>query len=237
MGMVDVHCHLLPGVDDGAKDWETTLEMCRMAREDGVRHIVCSPHANHKYRYVRESHEELLAELRRRAPQMEFSLGCDFHLSYDNVDDAVAHPTRYVIGQTNYLLIELSDFTPFNVGATIFDLQRAGMRPILTHPERNPQLQRKPESVEEFVLQGCLLQITANSLTGTWGKTAQKMAEMLLKKGWAQIIASDAHGSKRRTTVLSEARKAAAAIVGEEAATRLVETNPAAVVKNETVPL
>ncbi len=237
MGMVDIHCHLLPGVDDGAQDWDTTLEMCRMAQADGVSHIVCSPHANYKYTYVREAHEELIGELRRRVPQMEFSLGCDFHLSYENVEDAVQHPGRYAIGQTSYLLIELSDFSLFNVGHTIFDLQRAGLRPILTHPERHPQLQLRPEAVEDFVRQGCLVQVTANSLTGTWGKTAQKMGEMLLKKGWAQIIASDAHGTSRRTTVLSEARRVAAAWIGEEAATQLVETNPAAVVKNEVVRL
>ncbi|MDR3764709.1 MAG: exopolysaccharide biosynthesis protein [Acidobacteriota bacterium] len=237
MSMIDVHCHLLPGVDDGSKDWETTLEMCQMARADGVSHIVCSPHANYQYPYNRESHQQLIEELRRRVPDMEFSLGCDFHLSYENVDDAIAHPERYVIGRTNYLLIELSDFSLFNVGNTIFELQRAGMRPILTHPERYPHLQRRPEAVGEFFRQGCLVQITANSLTGSWGRTAQKVAVTLLKNSWVQMIASDAHSSTRRVPILSEARQAAAAIVGEEAATRLVETNPAAVINNEAVML
>jgi len=233
MGMVDIHCHLLPGVDDGSKNWDMTLEMCRMAQQDGVSHIVCTPHANHAYQYDRASHQRLLDELRARFSGLEFSLGCDFHLSYENISDAFRHPERYAIGETRYLLVELSEFSIFNVGNTLFELQTAGLTPIITHPERHPQLQRKPETVEDFCARGCLVQITANSLTGAWGRTAQKVSEQLLKADCVHFIASDAHGVKNRPAILSAARKAATAIVGEEAAAALVEENPAAVVCNE----
>jgi protein-tyrosine phosphatase len=235
MGMVDIHCHLLPGVDDGAKDWETTLEMCRMAQQDGVSHIVCTPHANHEYNYDREAHQALLDELRARFSGLEFSLGCDFHLSYENISDAIKHPGRYAIGSTRYLLVELSEYSVFNVGNTLFELQTAGMTPIITHPERHPQLQRKPETVGDFCARGCLVQITANSLTGAWGKVAQKACEQLLKMGCVHFIASDAHGLKSRPTILSAARKAAASIVGETVARALLKENPAAVVCNRPV--
>ena len=168
--MIDIHCHLLPAVDDGAKSWEVTLEMCRLAEQDGVTHIVATPHANYEYSYDRAAHLGLLEELRARAPELSFSLGCDFHLSYENIEDAMAHPERYTIGDTRYLLVELSEYSAFNVAQTLFELQTAGLMPILTHPERNPVILGNPELLNGFADVGCLFQITANSLTGFWGK-------------------------------------------------------------------
>src|SRR6266508_1714362 len=86
--MIDIHCHILPGIDDGARNWEITLEMCRLARQDGITHIVATPHANYDYKYDREAHLALLDELRARMPELRFSLGCDLHLSYENIDAA-----------------------------------------------------------------------------------------------------------------------------------------------------
>jgi protein-tyrosine phosphatase len=233
--MIDIHCHLLPCVDDGAKSWEITLEMCRMAGKDGVTHIVATPHANDEYRYDRAPHLALLGELQSRAPELSFSLGCDFHLSYDNIEDAMDHPERYAIGDTRYLLVELSEYSAFSVAQTLYHLRTAGLVPIVTHPERNPAILGNPELLKEFADVGCLFQITANSLTGYWGKPSQKMCEMMLKKNMVHFIASDAHGLRSRPPVLSAARKTAARLVGAEAAERLVETNPAAVLKNESI--
>ena len=228
--MIDIHCHILPGIDDGARDWETTLEMCRLARQDGVTHIVATPHANYEYQYDRAAHLGLLDELRARVPELSFSLGCDFHLSYDNMEDAKQHPDRYTIGATRYLLIELSEYSIFNVSHTLYELQATGLLPILTHPERNPLVVRKPELLEEFAAAGCLFQITANSLTGFWGKRAQQFCVEMLRKQLVHFIASDAHGVKNRTPVLSQARDVAAKIVGAAEAEMLVATNPRAVV-------
>jgi len=233
--MIDIHCHLLPGVDDGAKSWDVTLEMCRMAQQDGVTHIVATPHANYEYSYQRGAHEAMLNELRTSVPGLSFSLGCDFHLSFENIEDALAHPKRYTIGDTSYLLVELSEYSIFNVTQTLYQLQTAGMMPIITHPERNPFVLSKPEMVQEFYEAGCVIQITANSLTGFWGKPSQKLSETLLRKSLVHIIASDAHGLKNRPPLLSIARKAAANIVGEEAASRLVLENPGAIVGNLTI--
>ena len=231
--MIDIHCHILPGIDDGARNWETTLEMCRLARQDGVTHIVATPHANYEYRYDRAAHLALLDELRARAPELSFSLGCDFHLSYDNVEDARIHPERYAIGETHYLLVELSEYSTFNVAQTLYDLQAAGLLPILTHPERNPLVVSKPELIEEFAAVGCLFQITAKSLTGFWGKRAQQFCVEMLRNGLVHFIASDAHGVKNRTPILSQARDAAAKIVGAAEAEKLVSTNPGAVVNGQ----
>lgn len=234
--MIDIHCHILPAVDDGAKSWDVTLEMCRMAEQDGVTHIVATPHANFEYIYNRTAHGVMLDELRERVPGLGFSLGCDFHLSFENIEDALLHPERYAIGDTRYLLVELSEFSAFNVNQTLFQLQTAGLVPIITHPERNPIVLANPEMVDAFCEAGCLIQITANSLTGFWGKASQKMCASLLRKNMVHFIASDAHGVKNRPPLLSAARQAAAKIVGEEAADRLVFANPNAVVTNQAIP-
>jgi protein-tyrosine phosphatase len=229
-GMVDIHCHLLPGVDDGAKSWETTLEMCRLAQQDGVTHMVATPHANYDYPYDRASHLCLLDEIRSRFPALSFSLGCDFHLSYDNVQDAMQSPERYAIGNSRYLLVELSEYSTFSATQMLYDLQTAGLIPILTHPERNPVILHKPEALQEFASAGCLFQITANALTGFWGKRTQKFCVEMLRSNMVHFIASDAHGVNARTPILSAARNAAAKIVGAAQAEKLVSSNPAAVV-------
>jgi protein-tyrosine phosphatase len=233
--MIDIHCHILPGIDDGARDWATTLEMCRLARQDGVTHIVATPHANYEYQYDRAAHLALLDELRARVPELNFSLGCDFHLSYDNVEDARQHPERYAIGETRYLLVELSEYSIFNVAQTLYALQATGLLPIVTHPERNPLIVAKPELLDELAAVRCLFQITANSLTGFWGKRAQQFCMEMLRKRLVHFIASDAHGVKNRTPVLSQARDAAAKIVGAAEAEKLVAANPDAVVTGRLI--
>ncbi len=230
--MIDIHCHLLPAVDDGASSWEVTLEMCRLAEQDGVTHIVATPHANYEYKYDRAAHLGLLDELRARAPKLTLSLGCDFHLSYENIEDAMSHPGRYTIGDSKYMLVELSEYSAFNAAQTLHQLQTAGLIPILTHPERNPVILGNPDLINRFADVGCLFQITANSLTGFWGKPKQQFCEQMLKKKMVHFIASDAHGVKNRPPMLSGARNAAAKIIGAEAADKLVRANPGAVLNN-----
>jgi protein-tyrosine phosphatase len=232
--MIDIHNHILPGVDDGSQDWATTLEMCKIAQADGITHIVATPHANYRYPYDREQHTESLEQLREKVPDMQFSLGCDFHLSHENIQDALEHPGRYVIGNTPYLLVEFSDFqTPHQMTEDLFRLHSAGFLTIVTHPERNPIIDQYPDLPEQFFDMGASLQITAGSLIGDWGKKGKKTCETLLRKGLISFIASDAHEAKRRKPVLSAARQAAAKIVGSEAAQVLVQGNPCAVVSNQ----
>ena len=212
--------------------------MCRAAVADGVTHIVATPHANNRYEYNRERFTEMLGQLRDAADgKLSFSLGCDFHFSYDNIQDALQHPRRYTIGDTRYLLIEFSDYAiPSNVKEGILALQSRGMVPIITHPERNPLLLRKPEKVLSLIEQGCLVQVTANAVTGAWGSRSQKMAEWLLEQNAIHVIASDAHDPVRRTPVMSEARDTVARRAGEEVAHALVRDNPTAVVEGRALP-
>jgi protein-tyrosine phosphatase len=236
--MIDIHCHILPEVDDGPKSWEMAVEMCRMAAADGITHTVATPHANNRYLYERDYLSELLDELRAKVgPSLEFSLGCDFHLSFENLERVLENPHTYTIGNTNYLLIELSNYSiPNQLPECLVRLGDRGLIPILTHPERNPILQQTPQRILEYAEQGCLIQVTASSLTGFWGERPEIVAHWLLDRSAVHILATDAHDTKRRVPILSEARDVAAGIVGAECAEAMVKGNPGAIVKGLAVP-
>ncbi len=139
--MIDIHCHILPMVDDGAPSWDVAKQMCRIAYADGITHIVATPHANSQFQYDRQAHSARLAQLQiETESRLRFSLGCDFHLSFENLELLFANPGDFLIEGTRYLLIELNDFgLPPRFDHLLFrmrtDLQ---VVPILTHPERNP---------------------------------------------------------------------------------------------------
>ena len=237
--MIDIHCHILPEVDDGPKSWETAEAMCRMAAEDGIEHMVATPHANDRYFYDREYLASLLLELQHRVGERpKLSLGCDFHLSYENMQSALEKPERYCIGSSRYLLAEPSNFSiPTQVDEWFVQAQYLELKPIITHPERNPILQQDPDRVLKWVELGCLIQITANAITGAWGSRAKQMSEWLLKKKAAHFLATDSHDTQRRPPVLSAARKIAAKEFGENVAAALTELNPRAVVNGEPLPI
>lgn len=236
--MIDVHCHILPEVDDGPNSWEMALEMCEIAARDGITHIVATPHANHNFEYDRKQNALKLDELRKRAPgSLNFSLGCDFHFSYENVEDAVAHPDRYAITGTNYLLIELSDYSiPPAMTDNMFQLNSVGLTLILTHPERNPILQSHPQTVLSWANAGCVVQVTASSLVGSWGKVAKKTARWLMDRDAVHVLASDAHDPLRRPPLLSEAAEIAADWTNDDVARALVDDNPRAIINDEKLP-
>lgn len=212
--------------------------MCHMAAKDGIEHMVATPHANHEYAYDRVEFASLLDELGGQIePKLSLSLGCDFHFSYENLESLIDHPENYTIGSTPYLLVELSDFAvPPGVSSKLQEIMDWGLRPILTHPERNPLLQRTPERVLRWVQHGCIVQVTASAFTGRWGKRAQDMAEWLLRHDAVHVLASDAHSINSRPPILSEGRDAAAQICGAQIANILVQQNPAAIVRGEPLP-
>lgn len=238
--MIDIHCHILPEVDDGPKSWDVTIEMCRIAAADGITHTVATPHANDRYTYDRRYLSKLLEELREKVRselQLKFSLGCDFHLSFENLERVLEQPHDYTIGETKYLLIELSNFSvPTQLSDCFTRLADRGLTPILTHPERNPILQQSPQRVLEWAEQGVLVQVTGSSLTGFWGERPEIMGRWLLDRSAVHVLASDAHETKRRIPNLSAARAVAEKIVGGEYSDALVEGNPRAIVRGMPIP-
>ena len=232
--MVDIHHHLLPGLDDGSNSIETSIAMARLAAGDGITHIVCTPHANSHYKFDPAINAVRLAELRDRLAHEQIPItlghGCDFHLSYENVAEAKLDPARFSINSLGYLLVEPPDYgIPPGLNETFYELQLAGLTPILTHPERNPTFQAEPERLVPWLRAGVLIQVTADSLTGHKGRKAERMAHQLIAKRWVHFLASDAHNITSRPPRMREAHDLVANQYSVSYARALCVTNPLAV--------
>ena len=239
--MVDIHHHLLPGLDDGPTDMETSLAMARMAAADGITHIAATPHANSRYRFDPEHNEELLQRMRATLAAEGIAItlggGCDFHLSYDNIQDARQHPRKYTLNRKDYLLVELPDYSiPLQLDESFYELRLAGMTPILTHPERNPTLQKNSARMVEWVRQGMLVQVTTSSVMGEMGRTAEKMAHQLLADRWVHFLATDAHNLTRRPPQMRAAFNAVAKRYGQAYAQAICVDNPLAAFEGRPLP-
>jgi protein-tyrosine phosphatase len=235
--VIDIHCHILPKVDDGPKSWDTSLEMCRMAADDGIEHIVATPHANERFQYNRQTlakNLEYLQVLVGKAPRL--SLGCDFHLSYDNLQEVdfagALHHRRQPLpaGGAEHHSI------PDAINECFTRMADAGVTPVLTHPERNPILQQTPLRVLQWVDQGCVVQVTASAVTGGWGQKVMRAAEWLLERDSVHVLATDAHDTKHRPPSLSAARDKVAKFCGQKVAQALVDGNPRAILSDKPLP-
>ena len=236
--MVDIHCHILPGLDDGAETIEQSVEMAEMAIADGITHVVGTPHANGEYRFdpvlIRQRRDELQA---RVGDRLKLATGCDFHLNFENIQDLRANPAKYTINQKNYLLVEFADFSiPPGTDETLHQLQLLGISPIITHPERNRLIRTKPEQLRRWLRQGCYVQITAQSLLGGFGESTKKQAEEWLEQDMVHFFASDAHSTGKRPLKLRAAYEAAAEKRGEEVARALFFENPLAAFEGRPLP-
>lgn len=235
--MVDIHSHVLPGLDDGAQTLDDSIAMLEMAAAHGTTDIVATPHANSEFKFDPVVIGQKLAELRAAVNgRIRIHNGCDFHLMYDNIQDAISNPTKYTVNHKQYLLIEFSDLIIFqNSGDIIARLQEQGMLSIVTHPERNNLLQQRIETLEKWVRDGSYLQITAHSLLGLFGRRAKDFAELLIGRGLAHFVASDAHDVNRRTPCLDQAFEYLSKKYGPALAEQLCITNPRAVINGEPI--
>jgi protein-tyrosine phosphatase len=236
--MVDIHSHILPGLDDGSTSQEESIAMVRMAVESGTTVIVATPHASSRYRFDFDAVREKASELRANVPEMAIHTGCDFHLSFDNLENALKHPRRYTINQQQYLLVEFPDMVSFTTTPQIFGrLRSAGMIPIITHPERNAFLHGNVDEMARWVEEGAYVQVTAQSFLGLFGRRARDSAHKLMKQGLVHFVASDAHDLTERTTRLRESYNYVSHRFGEPIAEQIFDWNPAAVIAGEILPV
>jgi protein-tyrosine phosphatase len=239
--MIDLHSHILPGIDDGAADLAVSLQMAQMFVDDGVTHVACTPHilpglyANTGPQ-IRVAVQALQAELDAAGIPLVLVAGCDGHMVPDFVA-GLKTGRLLTLNDTRYVLVEPPHHVaPQRFEEFFFHILLAGYVPILTHPERLSWVNGQYEAMKRLVASGVWMQITAGSLTGAFGRNAQSLAERMLHDGYVHILASDAHNAVRRPPALSVGRQLAAKIVGEVEAQHLVETRPWGVLNN-TLPV
>jgi protein-tyrosine phosphatase len=236
--MVDVHCHILPGLDDGPEAIEESLAMAESAITDGITHVVATPHCNSQFAFdyarVQQLRDRLQSEIGDR---LTLATGCDFHLNPENLDALYANTPRFCINQRAYLLVEFNDFSiPPAIDDTLHSLQLKGLRPVITHPERNAILRRQPQRLAKWARLGCFVQVTAGSLTGGFGPRAQEDSLCWIARGIVHLVASDAHNTRRRPLRLHAAYDVVREQFGEKKARALFVENPMAAFEGRDLP-
>ena len=237
--MIDIHSHVVWGVDDGARSREDSIAMLKLAAETGTTDIVATPHCSPRYKFdapLRNARIQELMEATGASPRIH--PGCDFHLSFQNIESALREPGSFTINGLRYLMVEFDDVMIPPATEEVFRrFMDRDVCPVITHPERNPVLQKSLERLRRWTQMGCLLQITAQSLTDRFGKRAHAAAWEFLREGLVHVIASDGHDLNDRPPRLDVAREILTRELSAEAADLLLLTNPAAIIAGETVSL
>jgi protein-tyrosine phosphatase len=233
--LIDLHSHVLPGLDDGADDLDGALAICRAAAEDGIEVLAATPHVRaHDYPTTADQMDAALAELRAAAGDV-VRLVPGGELDVAELRRPVEELQRFALaGNPKYLLVETPYIGwPLDLADRLFELRASGITPVLAHPERNADVQARPGLLEPLVATGTLVQVTAASVDGRLGRRTSSCAHVLLERGWAHLLASDAHAP----TVRAIGMRAAANAIGDDALARwLTEDVPRAIVENERVP-
>lgn len=239
--MIDLHHHCLPGVDDGPPDLVEAVAQCRMAASEGITTIVATPHRRHPQFDVpppraREVHAALEAELEREGIDLRLHLGSEIHYSERIAAGLHEGELLDLGGNGRWFLFELpSTHVPIHLDQLVFSLHLEGFFPVLAHPERNDELAGDRGKLEKLRNQGVLMQITAGSILGDFGRTAVRASEKWLKAGLVDFIATDAHDTRRRPPLLRDALRRVAALAGEDAVKRLMIDNPGRVLAAQDV--
>lgn len=239
--MIDTHCHLLPGIDDGAPDDAAALAMARIAVEDGVRTIVATPHSREgDFPNERPRILSRLAQLRVLLEQekipLELRPGSEVHLAAGLVEGIHSGRLLTYDDGGRYILLECPYRTrPIRLDETIFELKIAGITSVLAHPERIRHFQEDLSRYEEAVRLGALGQLTSSSLVGVFGRTIQQLSEEMVRRRLVHILASDAHDGEYRPPRLAAARERWAQLGGEESARLATETHPLALLEGSPI--
>ncbi|WP_417778254.1 tyrosine-protein phosphatase [Stutzerimonas xanthomarina] len=232
--MIDLHNHLLPGIDDGAPDLDTALALARMAVDEGITHLVCTPHI-HPGRYdntpasIAAAKAQFIAGLQRAKIPLQVASAAEVRFGMELMV-GITQGVIPFLGEWQGKQVLLLEFPhgeiPFGAERLTSWLIQRNIIPMIAHPERNKGLLRTPSKLKPFLEQGCLLQVTASSVAGGFGPAAEQLAHMLLEEGVVTILATDAHNQQHRPPKLIDGMQHAARLIGETKAEALVKLNP-----------
>lgn len=233
-GLIDIHCHLLAGLDDGPPTVELSQRMCGVAHASGTVALISTPHANYRFQFDPAKTSETCAQLRRRITlPLQLFTGCELQMSLETLASLNGDLASYTLNGSRYLLLELMPAgVPPNLDGVLTKFLEQGVTPVLAHPERSPHLHRHPEMLVAWVERGCLTQLTGDSLLGRLGSRVQAAAVELLRRRLVHFVASDGHDPVRRPPRLLEAYRAACAGLSPAVAERLFVSNPRAVLED-----
>ena len=235
--MLDLHCHMLPAIDDGATDLAMSLEMARMSVADGVHTVACTPHIypglyENTADGIRAAIAKLQGALDREGIPLNLVIGADVHLD-PSLPEGIKAGRVPTLADSRYLLLEPPHHVaPPRFEDSVFTLMAQGLVPVITHPERLTWVEDHYDVFERLARRGAWMQITAGAITGRFGRRVKYWGDRFLGEGIAHILATDAHHPRRRPPLLAEAREAAAKLVGEAEADHLVSTRPQGIVDN-----
>ena len=239
--MIDLHCHILPGLDDGPISAKEALEMCRIAVDDGIQTIVATPHMlNGMFSVDRqailEGVQELSQVLRQESIPLRLLPGADVHLDPSMPSYLEQGKLVTLADLGRHLLLELpQDIVPKGLGELLFQVQLKGVTPIITHPERNIAIEQNPAVLNDLIRAGSLTQITAGSLTGVFGSRVRRCTLRLLEARAVHLVSTDAHNPGRRSPRLSKARRVVEEELGGEEAERIFVERPARILEGAHV--
>lgn len=238
--MIDLHCHMLPGIDDGAANLETSLAMARIAVADGIATVACTPHIypgmyENNGPGIRQAVAALQAELDQAGIALKLTFGADAHLVPDMPAKLRSGEVPTLAGSRYFLLEPPHHVAPPRFEEFVFALIAAGYVPVITHPERLTWIEDHYPIFCALGEQGAWMQVTAGSLTGHFGPDARYWGERMLDEGRVHILATDAHGITRRSPVLAAGGAAAASWVGDDEVRNLTQIRPQGILSNQAV--
>lgn len=237
--MIDVHFHCLPGIDDGPRDWDSAVALCQAAARDGVTTIVATPHVLRESWLNEDSgaRDELLVQLNSLlGGSPAVVAGCEYFFSADALELWQQGSAGPLIGlnRSNYLLVEFpATRIPEQAESVLYEMNLAGVIPIIAHPERNLVFAESPERLQRFIDIGAYAQVTASSVTGAFGRAAQSACDEFFRRGLIHVVASDSHSLDRRPPSMSAGRDAVQQRWGREAVALMFDAMPMAILKNE----
>jgi protein-tyrosine phosphatase len=235
--MIDIHCHILPAIDDGAEDIQTSLEMLRIAAADGITHIVASPHYRHgespAIDIIQRKIKQVRDAMKGKAIEVELLEGADIRLTYELLRGIEKKEIPSING-SRYFLLELPDLVPPHLDEFLLEMKGKGFVPIITHPERNYSLLSTPEKTDALRNAGAMFQVTAMSVTGDFGRQIRNFTRQLFKKGYVDFVATDAHDTRRRPPLLSKAYQETVDLLKKAETDRIFFENPKAVIEDRS---